>query len=1642
MAHIIFVPAPRAPLVVRSPFGLRTSRADCCPPRSPQPFPEPSSGEALSRAACSFSSSRLVRRAAASLPRGRLPVLGGVVPSRFAAGLVRSPIPCEVRDSSRMCARGGATVSACRLPGTGFLSPSFLPRDVPLAAATQRTGSSSITSTVRASVATHRKHNGLEDCFPCLASLRRRVSSRGGEGRSCLLFPSLCDASAADGDDRGGCRSHIGRTAACSRRRGQRRFGAFISTSGGADPQPNLWRVHACGGRGLPPSLWRLEARLSGVGWTAAGARELVRGAGRAPVSRAPEGARFFSTFKGAAGHQRSMKDRVSRPSRAGLEARPKGCLKALGEREQLDLALEDEASFQELRDMWLTDRGKRHVGDGEYAAPKGREHAKNGERDVRISQMAAVGDDGGWLEDESPASAVGHDWLARRRRSACHACGSHEQADAVPGMAPPPRLQVIARLRRLIDEAPHRLASLPPSSASSLCTQTSTGGATPDPFGHADEELLLSGELGAWRCEWTETNDLVCQFATRMTAKEILGLLALYTKLKALKPPEASLPPAALQNLFDSKRALYALTQALLRNASPSTSPVGGATTKAAPAALESLTSTQLVMVLRHLVVLEFHHQLLLLHIFHLLPRRLLLLAQEAREHDARQRGLLRPAFPDLSFAGTRPEGDPSGRDEDKDSANKQQNQIRQLASFIPWQRPVSFSLYGSPPSGSASTDPAAASSQSPPIEDPSNCPPSQRKEALHMVALTFLGGSVAELARTCPSLSFWNNENTRTLVAIIEQLTILNIDETSPVQLTVLATSVCGLHTASIRFLNVLARRASTFLNDFTFSQLTLVANALARLHFAHGGLVKKVEMMTASALRQRQPEGAPFTGAGRLPAVRAKIVTGQRELGEPEEGGALAPASPASVSSSPACFADLLAECDPQGLRSLWYRIALRASTALPKTVWRQQEFLDSSGTWIDANEMLALERAEAAAPSSAASADSPAGGASAVAPAGGQSQADALGSGRGGRFLPASCLDLFKSAEISYDLATSSDVVAYFDPAVRGGTWKRLFFPSSASLTAPPGLPGPPQRTQLHAAGGVEDSKDELEETFSLAQLPPPPSRPAYGDEAGEGVRSFKPLRNDEIRQLVNLLNSFARVVAAELVPLDDRDITGELTDTLAPWATRKNTSKSAASRPDDDLSAGLRRGAEREGVASSASASASASAASASAASPGSSPSSDLEHDVVDWSNVRKVCAAMVNAGVDTGAAQVDNPVFLLFTRAIAELIARQEHMTPQGITSFMNAYSKVRLKGHGRFFFQLKPRILKLLPEFESHQISMALNAFSYFRFDDREVVRGLVNEFMHRRHQGASSIAVSSVILSLAALGVREESVIRVMTETNWITNALLFDSLSSQGLTTLLFSLVCQDAVYEASVGSAGLLNKVLTRLYESPLKRHGEAMLTTCARAIFPCSALTIQDHLRAVENARKHRLTGVDMSSYIRPEFAKKWIATGTQKAGGKTLAWAVRPPPEVLQTPPKEWSTGLKFLADQLFNKGRTTARAKIVPSGLHFQVAAVAHLLGYRVLNEISVFPYSIDIVVLPDADALDFLDVSRKKTIHARAHQQDGVAERCVGAYDMQQTEELHRLTRLGVQSDGASTRMNQVMKFRFRGYGKGSHE
>ncbi|KFH04084.1 hypothetical protein TGVAND_318400 [Toxoplasma gondii VAND] len=1325
---------------------------------------------------------------------------------------------------------------------------------------------------------------------------------------------------------------------------------------------------------------------------------------------------RAFSSARRATVQSRNAREDFLRTNRMGLEPR-KGCLKALGEREQLDLAFEDDASFQELRDMWIDHRSLDADAGASAAAELHTDQASAG--DGCASDPTATGGD---RQGESAARFP----LVR---------GSGVEAgrgrDRVSGpSSPAPRLQVIERVRRLVAEAPERLcASTPPAG------ETDARAAFGEPFVESSfreafavdsydttqETNFSSGSTGAWRCEWMETNDFVCQFATRMTAKEILSLLALYAKLKALKPPDGSAVSAAsLQSVTEAKRALYALTQALLRHSSPEPAQTQTPGRLALPILLESLTSTQLVMLLRHLVVLEFHHQLLLLHVFHLLPRRLLLLAQEARERDARQKGEPPPPFPDLALsagrsgptfpAPGRSEGCP--RDAVKEMSNRQQNEIRSLASFIPWQSPVAFAAYGA---------------QDVSLEAMKNCDPSRRKEALHMVALTFLGGSVAELARTCPSLSLWSNENTRTLVAIIEQLTLLNIHETSPVQLTVLATSVCGLHTATIRFLNALARRASELINEFSFSQLTLVANALARLHFAHGSLVKKVEAAT-TALKRPAVGGSAAPGAGRqLPAVRGKIVAGGEFSAGASGPQKREPGEQADRMEGANAFAELVADCDPRGLRSLWYKVALRAASALPKTVWRQQEFLDSSGTWVDVNETLALEQAEAAAALRAT--DTPPKetlqeqtvGRETAGPRGAAGVAEgwegALGFPKGrGRFLPAGCLDLFKAAEISYDLSTSDDVVAYFDPAVRGGTWKRLFFPSSSSsLSSSLSLPSSPSSSEGMASVG--EQTQEGEETFSLTNLPP---SPAPACETAEGVRPFGPLRNEEIRQLINLLNSFARVVAAELLPLDDRDIAGELAETFPAWAARQ------AHLDGQKASKSLPKGAAKGS-------SSALGDADGDAASP-----SDFEHDVVDWTNVRKVCAAMVNAGVDTGAAQVDNPVFLLFTRAITELIARQEQMTAQGITSFMNAYSKVRLKGHGRFFFQLKPRILKLLPEFASHQISMALNAFSYFRFDDKEVVRGLVNEFMHRRHQGASSIAVSSVILSMAALGMREESVIRAMTQGNWITNSLFFNSLSTQGLTTLLFSLVCQDAVYEAATGSADLLNKILMRLHESALKRHGEAMLVTCARALFPCSFLTVSDHLRAVEEARKHRLTGVDMSSYIRPEFEKKWISTGTQRDGGRTLAWAVRPPPEILHSPPEQWSTGLKFLADQLFYKGRANMRAKIVPSGLHFQVAAVAHLLGYRVLNEISVFPYSIDIVVLPDVVTSE----SRiPRTVEKADSQRRGKKEAfdaSPGLFDMQQTDELRRLATEGVQSDGALTRMSKVMSFRYGGYGR----
>lgn len=612
----------------------------------------------------------------------------------------------------------------------------------------------------------------------------------------------------------------------------------------------------------------------------------------------------------------------------------------------------------------------------------------------------------------------------------------------------------------------------------------------------------------------------------------------------------------------------------------------------------------------------------------------------------------------------------------------------------------------------------------------------------------------------------------------------------------------------------------------------------------------------------------------------------------------------------------------DIDPAGLRSLWYRIASRASTALPQTAWRQQEILDSSGTWIDIQDTLlnlqahqeesvpslasspsfsssssssgrAPEEDSSCSPSSTEVGCSPSRPLSSPSrdstPRGGKrreqeeeedtrrregnrheesSRQEAAGAGgrdlsdpavdgehdktadqpgrgsigclhtapkrrsavavRRGHFLPLNCLDLIKSAEISYDLSTASleegpepsssarrrwgaeeggGYEVYYDPCARGGAWKRLRLPTSSPPPASPSFCSSRggggggdgwgaerssrtggEKDEGHSPSSGVKSRDDaaggptyFSATSSFASdtqgREREEKRGGGGGGAGqrgeefEGVadeggvstttRPFDLLKNEELRHLVNLLNSFARVVGAHLVPLDDRDISGEISETLPPWKSRKQKDQDAVvSRSSPSTSVGpLRpretsalatrqrgqglgggqggvkerreeggRGEGKSSVFSSSSGTESlvlprlylsevkttsdrrksdsldrrtrgagkdaeekeeesfllreVGGEEVSASMSVSATSTDqFEHDVVDWSNVRRVCAAMINVGVDSGSGLVDNPVFLLFSRAVQELIARQDHIGPQGLTNFMNAYSKVKLKG-------------------------------------------------------------------------------------------------------------------------------------------------------------------------------------------------------------------------------------------------------------------------------------------------------------------------------------------------------------------------
>lgn len=162
--------------------------------------------------------------------------------------------------------------------------------------------------------------------------------------------------------------------------------------------------------------------------------------------------------------------------------------------------------------------------------------------------------------------------------------------------------------------------------------------------------------------------------------------------------------------------------------------------------------------------------------------------------------------------------------------------------------------------------------------------------------------------------------------------------------------------------------------------------------------------------------------------------------------------------------------------------------------------------------------------------------------------------------------------------------------------------------------------------------------------------------------------------------------------------------------------------------------------------------------------------------------------------------------------------------------------------------------------------------------------------------------------------------------------------------GVVTLLFSVVCMDAVYETSTGQSQFFYLILSKLMSSSIHRNGYGMLIICARALFPVKPLTIQDHLHAAEAAKRHQLTGVDLTSLCQLDLSdyEAKVKSSLLSLGRKQrredlhsreprsllplhlspspssfsssfLPWAVAPPRELLVKSPDKWRPEIRFL---------------------------------------------------------------------------------------------------------------------------------
>ncbi|CDJ66001.1 hypothetical protein, conserved [Eimeria necatrix] len=537
-----------------------------------------------------------------------------------------------------------------------------------------------------------------------------------------------------------------------------------------------------------------------------------------------------------------------------------------------------------------------------------------------------------------------------------------------------------------------------------------------------------------------------------------------------------------------------------------------------------------------------------------------------------------------------------------------------------------------------------------------------------------------------------------------------------------------------------------------------------------------------------------------------------------------------------------------------------------------------------------------------------------------------------------------------------------------------------------------------RQQQQQHGGVED-KNALPSGVSLVAG-------ADGFEAPKGSRSLPPVQPQDLKNVVNALNSFSRLAHMGLVSLRDvsAEAAGAAAVAAAAAAAAADQMVPAAASPQQQL---LNSKTSRAGAGEAAA-----------------GETDELQR----WQRSRARLSSVVECtggfrmrGVEMapGDRRSSSRIYGFFHRAILLLVQQQQHLDPQSLSNAVNAFAKARLQGHARYVSQLIPRMIQTAENFSWQHLSMTLNGFGYMRCKDDGLLHAFWQVLRERPLHLMGAQATTNIIHALGSFGFRNAEMTSRLATSSWISAQL--PELTTQGLTNILFSLVVLDCVYECSFPpqqqpqkQKGIWQQLLqAACRRKDLKLEAMTMLKVSAMSIFgvygdPAAAVAAaaaaevaaaQQHNssrnaynRLYDNSGNFLLHALQQQQRQlereRNSLGGAPLAKNYMQLQGKTVPAAIVKQPLDVFLPYEQLDEGHKFLAALL--NTRTLMFYPGKPSGMHLQVAATVRSMGFHAVHEVIIDPYVIDILIQSDPPPKQHRPRERRRTRDRQQQQQE----------------------------------------------------